>query len=249
MIIWLEKTIRLILIFFLGASLGSFGQLVVERGPAADVVFTPSHCATCLWPLTWADLIPIISYGQHHGRCRHCQQPIPLASTLREWLGGLSACWLFTNAGDYQLADFIALAGLFICALADWTNHYVYQRTLLICGGALLLAPFPAGQPHWLAALALTGGFALIARLTQGLGSADVFWLGLIFFYRGSVFGLGALFIANLLILTYYPWREQTSDRQIPFLPYLFVATLITPQLFALSQRWVLLWQGFWPLR
>lgn len=60
-------------LFAIGASIGSFLNVVVYRLPAGlSIVHPPSHCPACKHPIRPYDNIPIVSYVLLRGRCRDC---------------------------------------------------------------------------------------------------------------------------------------------------------------------------------
>ncbi len=85
----------IIILFFLGLSIGSFLNVVILRYQSENHVFDlkkisgRSHCLSCGQVLKWFDLIPIFSFFLQKGRCRYCHQKISFQYPLGEILGGL----------------------------------------------------------------------------------------------------------------------------------------------------------------
>jgi leader peptidase (prepilin peptidase) / N-methyltransferase len=70
-------TIVQIMIFWLGAAIGSFLNVVVYRIPAGlSILWPPSRCPKCLHGLGAGENIPILGWLILRGKCRHCQTPI-----------------------------------------------------------------------------------------------------------------------------------------------------------------------------
>lgn len=70
-------TIVQITIFWLGAAIGSFLNVVVYRIPAGlSILWPPSRCPKCLHGLGAGENIPILGWLILRGKCRHCQTPI-----------------------------------------------------------------------------------------------------------------------------------------------------------------------------
>ena len=66
-----------VLLFIIGACLGSFFLVVGKRLPInEDVLFSRSRCDKCKKELKWYDLIPIFSYVFLKGKCRYCGEKI-----------------------------------------------------------------------------------------------------------------------------------------------------------------------------
>lgn len=82
----------LIFTFFLGASLGSFTNVLIYRIPLDMSVVTPgSACPRCRHELRWYENIPIVSYLFLRGRCSGCGVSISAQYPFIELLGGLGA--------------------------------------------------------------------------------------------------------------------------------------------------------------
>jgi leader peptidase (prepilin peptidase)/N-methyltransferase len=74
----------------LGASVGSFLALVVDRvSRGQSIVAPPSHCGTCKRRLRLVDNVPIVSWVLLRGRCRSCKAFIPLHVLLFEIAGAV----------------------------------------------------------------------------------------------------------------------------------------------------------------
>ncbi len=87
----------LALVFALGASLGSFVNVVAWRVPLGRSIVRPgSACPSCGTPITARDNIPVLSWLALRGQCRHCKTPISFRYPLVELAAGLLAVaiWL-----------------------------------------------------------------------------------------------------------------------------------------------------------
>ncbi|MDP6722334.1 MAG: prepilin peptidase, partial [Pirellulaceae bacterium] len=74
-----------LIVFAIGASVGSFLNVVADRLPSGGSVVRPrSFCDNCRRPLSNFELIPIFSYLIQRGRCRHCGARIPVRVLLVE---------------------------------------------------------------------------------------------------------------------------------------------------------------------
>jgi len=63
--------------FYLGASIGSFINVVANRTPRGQtIVSRGSHCPYCDQPLNMADNSPVFGWVALRGRCRTCHLPI-----------------------------------------------------------------------------------------------------------------------------------------------------------------------------
>jgi leader peptidase (prepilin peptidase) / N-methyltransferase len=79
-----DTTVQIV-IFWLGAAIGSFLNVVVYRVPAGlSVVWPPSRCPKCLHQLGMGENIPILGWLLLRGKCRHCHTPISARYPLVE---------------------------------------------------------------------------------------------------------------------------------------------------------------------
>ena len=84
----------------LGAAIGSFLNVVIDRLPAGkSLMYPPSGCDACQHRLSWLDLFPVFSYLFLRGRCRYCQAKIPIRVFWVELGTGLLTAFLFWHFG------------------------------------------------------------------------------------------------------------------------------------------------------
>ena len=88
--------------FLLGASVGSFANVVAYRLPREISIATPrSFCTECNRPIPrWAN-IPILAYLGLRGRCLMCGATIPFRHFLAEISLAVAAAYLYLH---YPLA-------------------------------------------------------------------------------------------------------------------------------------------------
>ncbi len=182
----------LVLTALLGAAMGSFAGVCIERWPLDASVRGPrSRCAGCQRQLAWYDNVPLLSYLLLRGRCRHCQAAIPVRLWLLEMLGA---------------ALFVAVAGrlgasielwvwwpmtwlLLVVAYLDIDHFWVpdlltYPGMVAATAAAFLPGRLGLAAALWglLPALLLAATAWLFARLSgkDALGLGDVKLLALI---------------------------------------------------------------------
>ncbi|GAA6615433.1 prepilin peptidase [Scytonema sp. NUACC26] len=87
------------IVFALGASVGSFINVVVYRLPAGlSVLWPPSRCPHCFNQLKPKDNVPVLGWLWLKGRCRYCKSKISLRYPLVEGVAGiifLLVFWIF----------------------------------------------------------------------------------------------------------------------------------------------------------
>ncbi|MCD6518826.1 MAG: prepilin peptidase [Anaerolineae bacterium] len=103
------------LFFIVGIAVGSFLNVVIDRVPERESLFSPpSHCPYCGRQLLPSEMIPLISYLRLRGRCRTCGAPIPWRVPLIELLTGVLFVLLWLT---YRWQIDLWLAILYSCIL------------------------------------------------------------------------------------------------------------------------------------
>ncbi|NJD90387.1 MAG: prepilin peptidase, partial [Geobacter sp.] len=157
-----------IVVFVLGAVVGSFLNVCIYRLPAEkSIVFPPSACPLCGYQIRWFDNIPIVSFLLLVAKCRSCKAPISWRYPLVEARNGFLTLLLFIKFGvslsflalfifcsalvvitfidlDHQIIpDEISLPGIvvgFIFALfLPWNSWLTSLLGILLGGGSLFL--------------------------------------------------------------------------------------------------------------
>ncbi len=89
----------ILVVFALGASVGSFLNVVIYRVPAGlSLLHPPSRCPKCLHQLRKRENVPILGWISLKGRCAHCRTPISIRYPLVEVAAGIffvATFWLF----------------------------------------------------------------------------------------------------------------------------------------------------------
>src|SRR5579885_3541889 len=110
-----------IVVFLLGASMGSFVNVLAYRLPREISIVRPrSFCPHCRRPVPLWSNVPVLGYLMLRGRCVGCRGRIPLRYFITEAAMGLIAVHLFVT---FDPAD--ALARLVLCAalfVASWVD-------------------------------------------------------------------------------------------------------------------------------
>lgn len=206
-----------ILIFFIGASIGSFLGLVLDRFPEDSIIFPASHCFSCQTRLRWYDLIPIFSQLLSKSRCRYCQANLPVRYAIIEACCGLLALFSFWQILTPSQA--ILLATSLCLSLYDIKSHsFPFMIWLFVFIPMSLFY-------HW---ENMTVVFLLIGFLAEikniRMGSGDFLFLALLSLSIGFQEILWLIQIASglgILALTI------KKDRELAFVPYLSLAYVI----------------------
>ncbi len=221
------------------AAIGSFLNVVIYRLPRGQSVVTPrSYCPACEHTLSFADLVPFLSYVWLRGRCRYCQARVPLRYLAVEGLTLASLTLIWINVGNVLRWPYVVLAALLIgISLIDLEHFYIPDSMLAV--GALMwvvlrtMIPFvPLGQ----ALLGLALGFAvmliiyLLAR--GGMGFGDVKLAALLGLYLGPAPVMLTLFLAFVVgaaagVLLMVLKIKGRKD-MLPFGPFLALGAFFT---------------------
>lgn len=238
-------------VFILGLIVGSFLNVLSLRSGFAEGGRSRSACMACEAPLTWRDLVPVVSYLSLRGRCRFCGSRIALQYPLVE-IG--TACLFFltfisapalTSPFEYlAFAAFLVFWASFVVIMVVDLRHTLvplaYAYALIVSALLVRFAEaFEIGRAvplvdAALGAAALGGALALIVLFTRGrgMGAGDVYIavaIGVLFgLARGAEvaalsFWIGAV-VGIALILFKKGVRMKT---ELPFAPFLFVSSAV----------------------
>lgn len=122
----------LLIVFALGAAVGSFLNVVIARVPQGrSVVHPPSACPSCGVQIAPYDNIPICSWLVLRGRCRACREPISARYPLIEAATGL--LWVAVTAGMWMggLPWAIPLGLVMVSVAVAWAGIAWDRRRIL----------------------------------------------------------------------------------------------------------------------
>lgn len=242
----------LLLIFVVGAIVGSFLNVCIARIPNGEsVVNPPSHCPKCKSFIAFYDNVPLISYLILGRRCRACGRRISPRYFVVEMLTALLAAALYYQfgLGLAFLVGFVFVAALIVISFIDFDVRIVPDVISLpgiavglffsVVGRYLISDPLDL-VPTPISALigAVAGGGFLLAvawlyeRVTgvEGMGGGDIKLLAMIGAFLGwpsiplTLFfsSLGGSIIGLILML-----RKGVGGKYaLPFAPFLCFGAL-----------------------
>lgn len=198
----MPEVVVAIVAFCLGASVGSFLNVVADRVPAGRSISRPrSFCEGCNTPLTTLDLVPILSYLWLKGRCRYCRAVIPRRLPLVELTAGLLFALVFLKYG-LALQSFLLSLGvalLLVLAIIDLERGLILDRILFPGAlGVLVAAPF---WPELGLARSFLGSHTMLASLLNSVlagAGAFLLFLAVALVYPGGMGG-GDVKLAGLV--------------------------------------------------
>ena len=128
------NTLYIIFFFILGSVLGSFFGVLGERLPKKENFTTShSHCNKCNKTLKFYDMIPILSYLFHLGRCRYCKGKIPAILPLLELVTGLLFAVSYYSYGfSYDLLLALGVVSLLVIILVTDLTYYIIPDEIVV---------------------------------------------------------------------------------------------------------------------
>ena len=255
------ETIFGLLAYSIGASVGSFLNVVADRLPERKSLASPrSHCASCARRIPARDLVPVLSYVWLRGKCRYCSERIPARVFAVEVVMGALAAALYLKLGWGVEALLVGAGVALLVAIAviDLEHRLIPNR--LVIPAVLVLAVL---APFWpelgidralffeqvhLSSLVNTliagaGAFlvflAIKAVYPAGMGAGDVKMagmLGLLVGYPGIVVALWVAVVAGgLLAVGLLALGKRSRKDAMPFGPFLsaggILALLVGPEI------------------
>ncbi|HIK14776.1 MAG TPA: prepilin peptidase [Leptolyngbyaceae cyanobacterium M33_DOE_097] len=157
-----------VIVFALGAAIGSFLNVVVYRLPAGlSLLYPPSRCPKCLHPLRARENVPVLGWLWLRGRCAHCKTKISARYPTVEAVTGLLFVLVF------------GLFGVSWQTIGYWT-FFAWLVALALIDLDTMTLPDPLTQSGLVVGLA----YQAIAGW-QTTGS----WVGAIQYLVGGVIG------------------------------------------------------------
>jgi leader peptidase (prepilin peptidase) / N-methyltransferase len=239
----------------LGASIGSFINVVVYRVPAGlSVLFPPSRCPHCLNQLKAYDNVPVFGWLRLKGRCRFCKNKISMRYPVVEAITGLMflvifwvfqfspltvGYWIFCSwLLALSLIDFdtmtlpnpLTKSGLVLGIVFQTFLGYSKANSWSDAANYLFMAIVGAALGIWLFdAIAFIG--SVIFR-KEAMGGGDAKLAAMMGAWLGWKHLLLASFLACLsgVVVGYsaISLSKKQWGRKMPFGPYLALGSVIT---------------------
>ncbi len=126
--------------FIIGVCLGSFYNVVGLRVPEKESIVKPgSHCMTCHHPLSFLDLIPILSYVFLRGKCRYCGSKVSLLYPLNElFCGILFAVSFYSWHFSLELIVALSISSLLCMVVASDLTYLIIPDSFIIIPGIII---------------------------------------------------------------------------------------------------------------
>lgn len=245
-----------LLIFFLGASVGSFLNVLINRTAMGEPwVGGRSKCDHCGKELAWIDMVPVISYLVYRGRSRCCQQRLSYQHPVVETMVGLLFVWwtalssvfflLVTEPGRSVQPLFWLVTGIILLAISITDLYYgviplpfvllgmgmtAVYRLILITTGSYQMSDLGRSI---VTALGLAGFYFFLRAITRGKGMGDgdvwlALYMGLLLSWPRALYGTAAAFALGALIgIVLILTRVKSRKDTIPFGPFMVLGALV----------------------
>ncbi len=233
-------------LFAIGASFGSFFNVLIYRMPLKQNIALPaSHCTSCKKPLKYLDNIPILSYFLLKGKCRFCDASFSIRYALVELFTAMMTISFYMIYGlNSNFIMYLILIYLLIPITFIDIDHFIIPNQFILIGLCVLGIGLPLDllPITWIegiyGALVFAGFLFTIGLIGQfilkkeSIGFGDV-KLGLILGgYLGVEYSILALYmsfaISAIMVFILLGGKFINRKAKIPFGPYLAGGTLIS---------------------
>lgn len=227
------------LLFLVGAFLGSFLCVLIDRIPKGESYFSGrSKCEHCHKKLSPLELIPIISFLVQNGKCRNCHAKIPRHLIFVELLAGLITVISFITVSNSAggIIEFILLSviilsllGIFVADLLSGIIPDEFTIAIILASFLLIYIQDPAKIiPNLVTGIVALSLFLFLYFVTsgKGMGFGDVkfsFALGFFLGFPAAVVGLYFAFITAAIfsVVLIISGRKKLHGGIIVFGPFL----------------------------
>lgn len=251
-----------VLVFVFGAIIGSFLNVVILRHNS-NIKKTRSFCFSCGHILKPIELVPIFSFLFLGGKCKHCKSKISSQYFFVELAFAIVSVVLLFVTQDLNINIWILKYALMLSFFALLTCTFVYDLKHKIMPDSWTLGAFVFAVVYAIffgvgLKMALVGGFLvgipllLINLISRGraMGMGDVKFAPVMGVLLGVSAGFSALMISFwiggivgiYLLLKYKNTPNKiTAKSEIPFGPFLILATFLT-FVFSINIDTILIW-------
>jgi len=244
-----------LIVFALGASIGSFINVVVYRLPAGlSILWPPSRCPHCLNQLKPYDNLPVLGWLSLKGRCRYCKSKISVRYPVVEavtavmfvlvfWIfkfslltiGYWAFCsWLLAlsliDLDTMTLPNPLTQSGLILGILFHMVVGYSPETGLVGLAKHLMTAIVGAVLGLWLLdAIAIVGSIAF-GKAAMGAGDAKLAammgaWLGWKSLLLAGFIACGVGALVGGVTIVL---SQRQWGQKMPFGPFLALGAVIT---------------------
>lgn len=229
------------LVFFLGASVGSFLNVVIERTRSKQAFWKGrSFCPACKHKLAYYDLLPLFSFLWLKAKCRYCKKKIAWQYFWVELATAVVfvAQYFYWGYENYwALLFWWVMSGfLIIIFLYDLKYQLIYDRFSLPAIALALGWQFWQGNLEWwsiLGGLLLGGGsYLLLYLFSKGkdVGGGDIrlgALLGALVGVADFLYWLLFSYLIAIIFLLSYIIVKRRKIKYLPLGPFLILGFIV----------------------
>lgn len=234
------------LIFYLGTTIGSFLNVLIDRIPKnQSFIKGRSYCDYCKKKLQWFDLIPLLSFILLKRKCRYCGKKISFYYPIVELTTGILFTLTFLLLPKECSKHFISLSyyllvisALIVVFFADIKYGIIPDKVIytliVITFLYLILNTNYLLLTYVLSAFGAFFFFLLIFFITKGkgMGFGDVklsFLVGLILGFPKIIAALYMAFLTGAIVslILIICRKKKFFGGKIPFGPFLVIGTIV----------------------
>ncbi len=234
-----------VIMFFIGACVGSFLNVVIYRVPIGESIIKPgSHCPNCKRPIKPYENIPLISFILLGGKCAGCKKPISIRYPLVEaFMGALVVLMLWKFGFKDEFFIYTVMAAVLL-ALSAIDIQVMRLPNMIVLVGAIfavvlnLILRFDFVWQMFLGALVgllLMVFMSVLGRLLfhkDALGMGDVKLAVMIGLYVGLWYTIG-MFVLGVVVgavvgIISIIFKGGGWAKKIPFGPFLATGAIIS---------------------
>lgn len=251
------EILNTIIFFFIGASIGSFLNVIIYRLPRElNIVHPRSTCPHCSKLIPWYLNLPVISFLLLKAKCFYCKGSIPFSYFMVEVLMGLVSVLLIPdlNKPETFFQYYFAMS-----ILSVFLAHFVIDLQFKLLPDSLnlylafvffLASLLQFSWQFWLLGGLIGFGFPyLITWIFYkysgkiGLGGGDIKLYGALGIYLGPVGVMTNIFMScflgSVITLMLIGLKKVSRNDYIPFGPFILVISVL--QIFLPDQfGWIL---------
>lgn len=223
----------------MGSFLNCVAWRIVHNEPVSK---GRSHCDVCGHTLGIGDLIPVVSYIVHRGRCRYCGAKLSIVHVIAEAVSAVlfAAVLLKFDISLQALEYMIFVCLLLVCSFADLEGRIIPDR--FIIAGLLVRTGFFVilNDPAKVALDDLIGGAGIAGLLLivvlvfekikgiEAMGGGDIKLIFMTGIFLGWKANLLCLFIACIIgIISGLVFKSEDGDKTFPWGPSIALAAVI----------------------
>lgn len=232
---------QLLFLFLIGASIGSFLNVVIDRfATNRSIIKGRSYCESCKKTLETRDLIPLISFLLLKGKCRYCSKKISARLFLVELITGILFVFIFFTysfLSIHELGLVYVILSLFIAIFFIDLEYGIIPDKLTVLltifSGVYTAISGVDIANHFLSgagSLLFFIGLYVVTR-GKGMGLGDVklsFALGVLLGFPLIIYGLYLAFLTGAVVsIILVLWKKKNfRTGTVPFGPFLTASTL-----------------------